>query len=60
MLRKILVTLLVLSLALIPMTFVGAETAQSYTIGFAVSTLENPFFVTMKGRCPSQSDRAWC
>ncbi len=48
MLRKILVTLLVLSLALIPMTFVGAETAQSYTIGFAVSTLENPFFVTMK------------
>ncbi|NLI21590.1 MAG: D-ribose ABC transporter substrate-binding protein [Clostridiales bacterium] len=46
MLRKILVTLLALSLALIPMT-VNAQ-AQAYTIGFAVSTLENPFFVTMK------------
>lgn len=47
MFRKILVTLLALSLALIPMTVVGAETT-TYTIGFAVSTLENPFFVTMK------------
>lgn len=46
MLRKILVTLLALSLALLPMT-VSAET-KLYTIGFAVSTLENPFFVTMK------------
>ena len=48
MFRKILVTLMVLSLVLIPMTFAGAQTAPSYTIGFAVSTLENPFFVTMK------------
>jgi len=47
MLRKILVTLLALSLALIPMTVAGAQT-QAYTIGFAVSTLANPFFVTMK------------
>lgn len=46
MLRKILVTLLALSLALLPMT-VSAET-KAYTIGFAVSTLTNPFFVTMK------------
>jgi ribose transport system substrate-binding protein len=47
MLRKILATLLTLSLALIPMTVAGAQT-QAYTIGFAVSTLANPFFVTMK------------
>jgi len=47
MLRKILATLLTLSLALIPMTVAGAQT-QAYTIGFAVSTLANPFFVTIK------------
>lgn len=46
MLRKTLAILMVLTLALIPMA-VNAE-AQTYTIGFAVSTLENPFFVTMK------------
>ena len=48
MFRKILVTLMALSLVLIPMSFAGAEATPSYTIGFAVSTLENPFFVTMK------------
>ncbi|MEF9879754.1 MAG: substrate-binding domain-containing protein [Clostridia bacterium] len=46
MLRKFLVTMLVLSLALVP-SLAGAE-ATTYTIGFAVSTLENPFFVAMK------------
>ena len=46
MFRKFLVTLLTLALAVAP-ALACAQT-QSYTIGFAVSTLENPFFVTMK------------
>lgn len=46
MLRKILITLLALTLVMLPVT-VNAET-KTTTIGFAVSTLENPFFVTMK------------
>lgn len=46
MFRKIMVTLMALALALLP-ALACAET-ETYTIGFAVSTLENPFFVTMK------------
>ena len=46
MFRKILATMIVLALALVPM--MAMAEGANYTIGFAVSTLENPFFVTMK------------
>ena len=44
MFRKVMATLLALVLA----ASLTCAQAESYTIGFAVSTLENPFFVTMK------------
>lgn len=46
MFRKLMTTLLALVLVLAA-TLTCAQ-AEGYTIGFAVSTLENPFFVTMK------------
>lgn len=46
MLRKVMATLLALVLVLA--ASLTCAQAESYTIGFAVSTLENPFFVTMK------------
>lgn len=46
MLRKVMATLLALVLVLT--ASLTCAQAESYTIGFAVSTLENPFFVTMK------------
>lgn len=46
MFRKIMATLLALVLVLA--ASLTCAQAESYTIGFAVSTLENPFFVTMK------------
>lgn len=46
MFRKIMVTLMAIALAVTPV--LACAEAQTYTIGFAVSTLENPFFVTMK------------
>lgn len=54
MFRKILVTLLALSLAIVP-TLACAET-ETTTIGFAVSTLENPFFVTMKDAAEAKAN----
>lgn len=54
MLRKTLATLLVLTLSLLPMA-IFAE-AKTYTIGFAVSTLENPFFVTMKDAAVAKAE----
>ena len=44
MFRKVMATLLALVLA----ASLTCAQVESYTIGFAVSTLENPFFVTMK------------
>lgn len=46
MFRKVMATLLALVLVLA--ASLTCAQAESYTIGFAVSTLENPFFVTMK------------
>ena len=46
MFRKVMATLLALVLVLA--ASLTCALAESYTIGFAVSTLENPFFVTMK------------
>lgn len=46
MFRKVMATLLALVLVLA--ASLTCAQAKSYTIGFAVSTLENPFFVTMK------------
>ena len=46
MFRKVMATLLALVLVLA--ASMTCAQAESYTIGFAVSTLENPFFVTMK------------
>lgn len=46
MFRKVMATLLALVLVLA--ASLTCAQAESYTIGFSVSTLENPFFVTMK------------
>lgn len=54
MFRKILVTMIVLALALVPMAAMAE--GESYTIGFAVSTLENPFFVTMKDAAVAKAE----
>ncbi len=54
MLRKTLATLLVLTLSLLPMA--SFAEAKTYTIGFAVSTLENPFFVTMKDAAVAKAE----
>ena len=54
MFRKILITMIVLALALIPMAAMAE--AETYTIGFAVSTLENPFFVTMKDAAVAKAE----
>ena len=54
MFRKILVTMIVLALALVPMAAMAE--GETYTIGFAVSTLENPFFVTMKDAAVAKAE----
>jgi ribose transport system substrate-binding protein len=55
MFRKSVIVLIVLALAVIP---VGMTTAQddTYTIGLSLSTLNNPFFVTLRDGAQTTAD----
>jgi ribose transport system substrate-binding protein len=54
MFRKSLIIMIVLAVALTSLASVGAQ--DSYTIGLSLSTLNNPFFVTLRDGAQAQAD----
>ena len=56
MFRKVTIVLLVLAFSIVPLGTLSAQEDGGYTIGLSLSTLNNPFFVTLRDGAQAAAD----